>query len=239
MVLNRLGCAAAALVMHTAGFAAEFDAATSGSAQENAASQAHAWPRLPSLQTPLELDYPLIARRAGLEGSIVVEVLVDAQGKPQKTIIRSRTPRFIDLFDAPARAAVMRATFDPALDAEGKPVAASVRQPISFKLHGFEGDHPATCNVDATPHYPAEARALGAEGLVGVLVRIDQTGWIDDASIVVVGREPVNASMFDKAAKTAVAKARCRAARHMGRSVDSYAVIEVPFKVDVSGAPTP
>ncbi|MGK6306128.1 TonB family protein [Variovorax sp. DT-64] len=238
-MLKKLRCAAAALVLPTAALAAEPDAAMLGSAQEYAASEVRAWPSLPRLQKPLELEYPLIASRARLEGALIVEVLVDAQGKPQKTIIRSRTPRFIDLFDAPARAAVMRASFDPALDSDGKPVAAVVRQPISFKLHGFDEDHSATCIVDAAPHYPSEARALGAEGLVGVLVKIDQTGWIDNASIAVVGREPANANMFDKAAKAAVVQARCRAARHMGRSIESYAVIEVPFKVDVSGAPKP
>uniref|UniRef100_C5D0X6 Uncharacterized protein n=1 Tax=Variovorax paradoxus (strain S110) TaxID=543728 RepID=C5D0X6_VARPS len=43
--------------------------------------------------------------------------------------------------------------------------------------------------------------------------------------------------MFDKAARAAVAQARCRAARRMGRPVESLVVLEVPFKVTVPNTP--
>jgi outer membrane biosynthesis protein TonB len=57
--------------------------------------------------------------------------------------------------------------------------------------------------------------------------------------MTVVGREPANARMFDKAAKAAVVQARCRAARRMGRSVESFVVLEVPFKITVPNTPKP
>jgi TonB family protein len=237
--VKKLACVAVTLILQAPGIAVGLETALQEQLNGSAASHGSVRTRQARLQKPIELDYPQIARRAGLEGYVVVEVLIDAQGTPQRTIVRSRSPRFVDLFDAPARAAVMRARFDPALDSEGKPVATSVRQPIAFKLHGFEGDHSATCDVDSAPHYPAEARELGAEALVGVLVKVDQTGWLDSASMTVIGREPANASMFDRAAKAAVSQARCRAARHMGRSVESFVVLEVPFKVKVSDAPVP
>lgn len=93
--------------------------------------------------------------------------------------------------------------------------------------------------MDTAAHYPAEARTLGAEAVVGVLVKVDETGWVDSASMTVVGREPANARMFDKAARAAIVQARCRAARRMGRSVESFVVLEVPFKIAVPDAPKP
>jgi len=235
----RWGCLALALMLHAPAFAAAIEAAPQEEAQAHEASRLGLVPGLPHLREPIEVEYPQIASRAGLEGRVVVEVLVDAQGKPQRTIIRSRSPRFVDLFDAPAQAAVMRASFDPARDSEGKPMAASIRQPIAFKLQGFEGDHSPACDVDTAAHYPPEARALGAEAVVGLLAKVDETGWVDSASMTVVGREPANARMFDKAAKAAVVQARCRAARRMGRSVESFVVLEVPFKIAVPDSPQP
>jgi TonB family protein len=226
-------------MLHAAGFAAGIETAPQEQAQGGVASQVSSGPRLPRLRKPVELEYPQIASRAGLEGHVVVEVLIDAQGKPQRTIIRSRSPRFVDLSDAPVQAAVMRASFGPALDPDGKPMAASMRQPIAFKLQGFEGDHSPACDVDTAAHHPPEARALGAEAAVGVLAKVDETGRVDSASMTVVGREPANARMFDKAAKAAVVQARCRAARRMGRSVESFVVLEVPFKIAVPDSPKP
>jgi TonB family protein len=194
--------------------------------------------RNPEPLTPIEPEYPALASNAGLDGTVVVAVFVDATGAPLRTAIHSRTPRFLDIFDAPAQRAIMRTRFKPALDPQGQPVAAWVKQPIRFNRSRDSFGRVATCAVDSASHYPPEGRALGAEALVGVLVRIDEWGRPLSNSLAVVGRLPPNARLFDEPAKAAVLAARCRPERSYGRDVPSYLIVEVAFTPVTEAAPS-
>jgi protein TonB len=74
--------------------------------------------------------YPEIAKKIGLQGRVVIEVTIDAQGKPiQAKVIKSAS----DIFNEAAIEAVMKYSFKPAMMSTG-PVTAKVMIPIDFRL---------------------------------------------------------------------------------------------------------
>ena len=74
-------------------------------------------------------EYPEIARRAGIEGRVIVKVWVDKNGRVKEALVQRSDN---DLFDAPALAAVRRWKFEPAIQA-GNPVDVWVSIPIRFR----------------------------------------------------------------------------------------------------------
>jgi protein TonB len=76
--------------------------------------------------------YPDIAKKAGIEGRVVVKVLIDKDGKPLKSQILKNPGT--DIFDESATKAVMDATYSPA-EQNGKPVKVWMVIPISYKLN--------------------------------------------------------------------------------------------------------
>lgn len=76
--------------------------------------------------------YPEIARRAGIQGSVVLRVWVDKEGKVrQANIVKSDA----DIFNQPAIDAAMQWVFAPALMKSG-PVSVWVSIPFRFTLKG-------------------------------------------------------------------------------------------------------
>jgi protein TonB len=75
--------------------------------------------------------YPDLAKRGGIEGKVIIKVLIGKDGLPQKTILDHSDNR---IFDTAAITAVMAATYTPAI-AEGKPIACWVSIPVTFKLN--------------------------------------------------------------------------------------------------------
>jgi protein TonB len=75
--------------------------------------------------------YPENAKRAGIEGKVIIAVYIDKYGKPKKTKILD-SPNF--LLEEPAVNAVMNYTgFVPAIQNK-QPVACWMQIPINFKL---------------------------------------------------------------------------------------------------------
>jgi protein TonB len=82
----------------------------------------------PALQR--RVKYPDIARRNGVEGQVLVGVLVGKDGRPEKTqVIESDN----ELLNQAAISAVRETVFTPAIQ-NGTPVRLWVRIPIVFKL---------------------------------------------------------------------------------------------------------
>lgn len=77
--------------------------------------------------------YPEIARKGGIEGKVIVRVLIDKDGKPKKAQI-VKNPG-IDIFDEAAIEAVMQSTYSPAIQ-NGRPVKCWMTIPINFRLTG-------------------------------------------------------------------------------------------------------
>lgn len=78
-----------------------------------------------------EIPYPPAAARSREEGSLVLLVQVDADGRPGEVTVETRSGSR-DL-DRAAQQAVRDWKFEPAIR-DGKPVASAVRVPIDFTL---------------------------------------------------------------------------------------------------------
>lgn len=76
------------------------------------------------------LDYPEIARQAGIEGMVVVQVVIRPDGTPADPIIARSGG---DVLDEAAVRAVMKLTFEPGRQ-RGKAVAVRLAIPIRFRL---------------------------------------------------------------------------------------------------------
>jgi protein TonB len=76
-------------------------------------------------------SYPLIARRMKLEGTVIVQVHVSSEGKPE--IVRLGTSSGSNVLDQAALNAVQGWSFVPAQQG-GQPVSAWVDVPIRFRL---------------------------------------------------------------------------------------------------------
>ncbi len=78
------------------------------------------------------LNYPEMARKAGVEGLVVVQVIVEADGRPtDPQVVRSPGP----ILDEAAVAAVMQVRFKPGMQ-RGKPVRVRYALPVRFRLNG-------------------------------------------------------------------------------------------------------
>jgi protein TonB len=76
-------------------------------------------------------EYPEIARRAGLEGTVQVKCWVDKEGKVKKVVLLKGEP---DVFIQPAIDAAYKWVFTPAIMNNG-PVAVWTSVPFRFKLN--------------------------------------------------------------------------------------------------------
>ena len=83
-------------------------------------------PQIVKLEKP---EFPSFVWKMGVEGQVVVRVLIDANGKPlDSQILKSTNP----VFEQPVIDAVMKSQFNPAQMGQG-PVAAWLTIPFKFK----------------------------------------------------------------------------------------------------------
>ncbi|MEN3026872.1 MAG: TonB family protein [Chlorobiota bacterium] len=87
-------------------------------------------PSLDANELRRRLEYPELARRAGIQGKVYVRVLVGADGKPKRYIVEHSDN---ELLTEAAVKAVMSMTFTPAIQ-NGQPIAVWVSIPIDFRL---------------------------------------------------------------------------------------------------------
>jgi protein TonB len=76
------------------------------------------------------IEYPEMARKAGIEGQVIVRVLVGKDGKPKKAVVQYTDSKMLD---KAAVKAVMKQVFTPAIQ-NGRAITCWVSIPIKFKL---------------------------------------------------------------------------------------------------------
>lgn len=76
------------------------------------------------------VDYPEMARRANIQGQVVIRVYIDKEGKPKKWLIQSSDSQMLN--DAAIKA-VLKTVFTPAIQNK-QPVGCWISIPITFKL---------------------------------------------------------------------------------------------------------
>ncbi|WP_457652947.1 energy transducer TonB [Rhodocaloribacter sp.] len=80
------------------------------------------------------LEYPDIARKAGLEGLVVVQIVVEPDGRPANPVVARSAG---DVLDKAAVEAVMRLRFKPGKQ-RGVPVRVRMAIPIRFRLRDLK-----------------------------------------------------------------------------------------------------
>lgn len=80
-------------------------------------------------------DYPPAAMRKGEQGSVSVSLGVDAMGRVTDCRI-DRSSGFADLDMSTCQRLARRAHFQPATDADGKPVAGTYTHRVDWRLPG-------------------------------------------------------------------------------------------------------
>ena len=81
-----------------------------------------------------DLEYPALARQAGLEGMVVVNVIIDESGMPESARIARSVA---EVLDKAAIEAVMKQRFEPGRQ-RGRPVRVEMAIPVRFQLTDAE-----------------------------------------------------------------------------------------------------
>jgi periplasmic protein TonB len=84
----------------------------------------------PEIVKSAQPDYPEIAKRAGMEGTVYVKILVDKEGKPKRAVVIKSDA---EMFNQPSIDAAMKFLFTPAIQ-DKKPVEIWVVIPFKFRL---------------------------------------------------------------------------------------------------------
>jgi len=77
-------------------------------------------------------DYPQIARQAGVEGRVTLQVFVDAQGNPERVVVVQSSG--LDSMDSSAVASATQTRWAPARRADGQPVGVWTSMVYDFVL---------------------------------------------------------------------------------------------------------
>lgn len=88
--------------------------------------------QMPAIARAVEPRYPDLAREAGVEGTVTVQILVGLDGRVLRAIIAPRGS--VPMLDSAALEAARASVFTPAL-ANGHPVKVWVMQQYRFRLH--------------------------------------------------------------------------------------------------------
>ena len=86
----------------------------------------------PAVDKQVQPNYPELAMRAGLEGTVWVKIWIDKEGKPKKAVIQRSDA---EIFNEPPTQAALKWVFVPAMMKSG-PVSVWVSIPFKFRLQG-------------------------------------------------------------------------------------------------------
>ncbi|MCL5029161.1 MAG: TonB family protein [Bacteroidetes bacterium] len=87
--------------------------------------------KMPQVVVSVPPVYPDLAKRAGIEGTVYVKILVSKEGKPIKTVVIKSDS---EVFNQPAIDAAMKFVFTPAIQHKA-PVMVWVVVPFRFRLN--------------------------------------------------------------------------------------------------------
>ena len=186
--------------------------AATGAAAQTALQPA----RLVGIDARCRPVYPPAALRAQVQGTTVVDFVVDPEGVASRaTIVESAgpTPEHRAL-DEEAASALTHCPFKPATDGDGRPVSGHVHVNYSWVIESqtggsAPGPHPAVihsddpaCRID----YPAAARAAQASGLTVLWYRVDAQGRIVESHVVHGSGPTPEHALLDRTALEGVAR---------------------------------
>ncbi len=184
--------------------------------------------------------YPKEARKAKVEGVVLLGVRTDVYGRVERVMIyRSKTP----LLNKPAIDAVRQWVYEP-LIVDGKPEPAVFTVTVRFKLNG-EGEKveeieemtkgavrakdqikPPELIKKVNPFYPEEARKEGIQGVVILEIMTDEEGKVVRVKIL-----KSDSSILNKAAIDAVRQWKYEPLILKGKPTPVIFTITVSFRL--------
>jgi TonB family protein len=189
----------------------------------------------PTVLSRPPLEYPDSLRHAGIEGRILLRVIVDTLGRPDPTSLQVLESADSGLVAA-AKEFALGTTFRPGRR-HGQAVRSWVKLPVVFDVvpplpRGVYRER----QVDVKPQmivlprltYPPQLFEQGVQGRVIVGAIIDSTGRVDPSSVTVL-KSPN--SDFDDVCIDYVLHARYRPGKLGGRSVSVFMRIPIDFKI--------
>jgi TonB family protein len=181
--------------------------------------------------------YPELARRAGIEGQVVVQFIVDETGGvTEPVVLRSPSP----LLSEAALHAVGGVRFTPGAQ-DGRPVKVRFAVPIAFRLTDSEPEpEPEIYEVVETPpqliggiaglasrvRYPEDARRADIEGVVLVQFIVDREGRVE-APFIFRSDHPA----LNEAALAAVRSSRFTPGMQKGETVRVRFTVPIAFRL--------
>ncbi|MBI3125000.1 MAG: energy transducer TonB [Ignavibacteriales bacterium] len=203
--------------------------------------------------SPIQPEYPQIAKLAGIEGKVYVETLISENGDVLETkVMKSDHETLIGA----AVAAIKTTKFSPAISKESKKVRAWVVIPIVFKLEEDKKELKAITSVDNSktdneveldpdinsfqavekvpklvesvmPEYPDAAKKTGITGKVFVKVLVDKFGNSKKAVVIRSDNK-----QFDEPSINAAMKSKFTPAVQGGKPVAVWIVLPYKFALD-------
>ncbi|MXW83403.1 MAG: energy transducer TonB [Rhodothermaceae bacterium] len=195
-----------------------------------------------------KVTYPEIARKANVEGRVIVQFIVDKNGSVRDAKILRRVGAGLD--EEASRVIMEEAKFIPGRQ-DGKPVAVRLSIPIVFKLRNeFESlsdqskspenqdvyeiveENPRLIGgvrgLQAKVKYPEIARKAHVEGRVIVQLVVDENGNGRDAEIL----RGAGAGLDEEAIRVIYEHAEFTPGRQDGKPVAVRVSIPIVFKLD-------
>jgi TonB family protein len=182
--------------------------------------------------------YPPSAVRAGVQGEVQVNVLVDPVGSPYSVEVVGIEPPTAAELGGAAVAAALQWRYEPAMR-DGQAVSEALLVPVSFSLHADKGETLPTPDplrsVGASyrkltaPIYPASALLNRVAGTVFVRLELDSDGIASAARIEQI--VPAAATELGEAALQAVKNWQFSPQLRAGQAVASEARIPIEFKL--------
>jgi len=182
--------------------------------------------------------YPAAAVRTHLQGSVVLDVHVDANGRPMDARVARVAPATASELASASLAAVTHWQFEPARRG-GRAVDGHLDVPFTFALDGQaayaapEAHRQASYRTVAAADYTADAAAKGA--VVYVRVRIEEDGSVSASSIERV--DPASATDLGSAALAALKTWTFNPGRDRDKAVASTAIVPIVFGTNPQTTP--
>jgi TonB family protein len=188
-------------------------------------------------------EYPRKARKAGAEGIVYIEVLVDQKGNVRKALVYRPSGTKVGFEEAALKAAY-KCRYKPAMQ-NGTPVAIWVVYEVDFSLAraGFPdpdelipADKPAEMIYEEPPEYPRLAIQARLEGVVWVKSLVGKDGNVVKATI---HKSSGSKAGFDDAAVAAAYKCRFKPAIKGGSPSAAWVIYPVAFTLTGKYMPLP
>jgi TonB family protein len=187
----------------------------------------------PKLIKKVEPVYPEEARKAGIEGPVVLEATIDAEGNvSQVKVLKGEH----ESLNKAAAEAVKQWKYEPAA-LKGKPMPVNFTVTVMFSLKDNEAEtrKPAERSEHqgpklvkkVNPTYPEEARKEGIEGTVILEATIDTDGNVAEVKVLRGGHESLN-----KAAAEAIKQWKYEPAIIEGKAMPVNITVTIKFSPD-------